>query len=218
MTSSLRDQLTQLGFKPPEPAKPSEPAHKARPHAGTPGSKGRPEQGRGEQGRRAGADRAGRSGAPQPGKGRGGDSRSQEEIDLAKAYALRQRVEREEQQRLERERQAEAARRREARQKLHTLLQSATLNQPTAELPRHFEHAGKIRRIYVTPEQLKALNAGELAIVAAGGRYHLVDLEQAEQARALMPDCIALKVDPTAGEGGDDYADPRFAVPDDLVW
>ncbi len=218
MTSSLRDQLTQLGFKPPEPVKPREPAHKARQHSGTPGGKGRPEQGRSEQGRRAGADKPGRAGAPSAAKGRSGDIRSQEEIDLAKAYALRQRVEREEQQRLERERQAEAARRREARQKLHTLLQSATLNQPAAELPRHFEHAGKIRRIYVTPEQLKALNAGELAIVAAGGRYHLVGLEHAEQARVLMPDCIALRVDPSAGEGGDDYADPRFVVPDDLVW
>lgn len=218
MTSSLRDQLTQLGFKPPEPVKPREPAHKARPHSGAPGAKGRPEQGRSEQGRRAGADKRGRAGAPSAAKARSGDIRSQEEIDLAKAYALRQRVEREEQQRLERERQAEAARRREARQKLHTLLQSATLNQPAAELPRHFEHAGKIRRIYVTPEQLKALNAGELAIVAAGGRYHLVGLEHAEQARVLMPDCIALRVDPSAGEGGDDYADPRFAVPDDLVW
>ena len=218
MTSSLRDQLTQLGFKPPEPAKPREPAHKARPHAGAPGSKSRPEQGRAEQGRRAGADKGGRSGAPSPVRGRGGDTRSQEEIDLAKAYALRQRVEREEQQRIERERQAEAARRREARQKLFELMQKASLNVASAELPRHFEHAGKIRRLYVTPEQLKALNAGELAIVSAGGRYHLVTLAHADEARALMPDCVALQVDPHAVDGGDDYADPRFAVPDDLVW
>lgn len=206
MSSSLRDQLTQLGFKAPEPSKPREPAHKGRPQPGRPG-------GRHEQGKPA---RSGKG--PQAASRRGGETRSQEEIDLAKAYALRQRVEREEQQRLERERQAETARRREARQKLHTLLQTASLNQPAAELPRHFEHAGKIRRIYVTPEQLKALNAGELAVVAAGGRYHLVGLDHAEQARMHMPDCVALKVDPNASEGGDDYADPRFAVPDDLVW
>lgn len=216
MTSSLRDQLTQLGFKPPEPAKPREAANKGRPNSSKPGQ-GRSEQGRPEQGKPARSGKGPHGGAHNAGR-RGGDARSQEEIDLAKAYALRQRVEREEQQRLERERQAEATRRREARLKLHTLLQTASLNAPTAELPRHFEHAGKIRRIYVTPEQLKALNAGELAVVSAGGRYHLVSLEHAEQARAHMPDCIALKVDPNAGEGGEDYADPRFAVPDDLVW
>lgn len=216
MTSSLRDQLTQLGFKPPEPAKPREPTNKPRPHSGKPGQS-RSEQGRSEQGKPARSGKGPHGAANNPGR-RGGDARSQEEIDLAKAYALRQRVEREEQQRLERERQAEATRRREARLKLHTLLQSASMNVPTAELPRHFEHAGKIRRIYVTPEQLKALNAGDLAVVSAGGRYHLVSLEHAEQARAHMPECIALKVDPNAGEGGEDYADPRFAVPDDLVW
>jgi uncharacterized protein YaiL (DUF2058 family) len=214
MTTSLRDQLMQLGFKAPEPPKPSPPREsKPKDRAVT----GRPDT-HGSHHRRGGG-RDGRNVQTKPAEPRGREgTRSQEEIDLAKAYALRQRVEREEQQRLERERQAEAARRREARQKLHTLLQSASLNRADAELPRHFEHAGKIRRIYVTGEQLKALNAGDLAVVSAGGRYHLVGLDNAEQARLLMPDCIALRVDPNAGEGGEDYADPRFAVPDDLVW
>ena len=198
MSSSLRDQLLQLGFKKPEPparerrpdAKP-----KARPAAGKPGNAGR-----------AGAQRPPRTGA--------GD----DEIDLAKAYALRQREERAERERTERERQAEAARRREARQKLHALLQGASLNDAAAELPRHFEHAGKIRRIYVNADQLRALNAGELAVVSAGGRYHLVALATAAEADALMPGCVALRIDPAATDGGEDYADPRFQVPDDLVW
>lgn len=204
MTTSLRDQLMQLGFKAPEPAKTREAQRPQRagapPRAHDKPAPGKPSRARGPSGP-----------AAKP-------PRSQEEIDLAKAYALRQRLEREEQQRIERERQAEAARRREARQKLFELMQKASLNAANAELPRHFEHAGKIRRVYVTPEQLKALNAGELAIVSAGGRYHLVALAHADEARALMPDCIALRVDPNAVEGGDDYADPRFAVPDDLVW
>lgn len=209
MTISLRDQLMQLGFKAPEPVKPRDATPKGRPHAKA--GKAQPGQDR----RAQGSAKA----RPNPAAARrSGAQHSQEEIDLAKAYALRQRVEREEQQRIERERQQEAARRREARQKLHSLLQTASLNVASAELPRHFEHAGKIRRIYVSPEQLRALNAGELAVVAAGGRYHLVELAQAEQAQALMPECLALKVDPDAREGGDDYADPRFAVPDDLVW
>lgn len=194
MSSSLRDQLLQLGFKTPEPPRRErKPEHKPRPGK---------------------AARDGRGAAAPPARA----AVDSTEIDLAKAYALRQREERAERERIERERQAEAARRREARQKLHALLQGASLNDPKAELPRHFEHAGKIRRIYVGPEQLRALNAGELAVISAGGRYHLVALATAAQAEALMPDCIALKVDPDAGEGGDDYADPRYRVPDDLVW
>ena len=211
MTTSLRDQLMQLGFKAPEPAKPREPQRPPRDASARSAAHAKPAPGKPAQAKH-GPRR------PQDARAHTPAPRSQEEIDLAKAYALRQRVEREEQQRLERERQAEAARRREARQKLFELMQKASLNAASAELPRHFEHAGKIRRVYVTAEQLKALNAGELAIVSAGGRYHLVTLAHADEARALMPDCVALRVDPNAVEGGDDYADPRFAVPGGLGW
>jgi len=199
MTTSLRDQLMQLGFKAPEPPK----REAARPVHG----KGKPSAGR----ERKRPDRRASGAHAQAPK-------SAEEIDLARAYALRNKSEREQQQREERERQAEAARRREARQKLHALLKSAALNAKDAELPRHFEHAGKIRRVYVTAEQLRALNSGELAVVSAGGGYHLVSAAHAVEAEDILPGCIALRVEPGSSQGGDDYADPRFAVPDDLVW
>jgi uncharacterized protein YaiL (DUF2058 family) len=199
MSTTLRDQLMQLGFKAPEPPR--------REAAGKPaGGRGKPQAARPQA--KAGKREGGRS----------GPAKSAEEIDLARAYALRNKSEREEQQRVERERQAEAVRRREARQKLHVLLKAAALNAKDAELPRHFEHAGKIRRVYVTAEQLRALNSGELAVVSAGGGYHLVSRTDAEQAEAILPGCVALRVEAGAGEGGDDYTDPRFAVPDDLVW
>ena len=35
---------------------------------------------------------------------------------------------------------------------------------------------------------------------------------------AIFPAAIALKVDPDAPAEDDPYADPRFQVPDDLVW
>lgn len=210
MTTSLRDQLMQLGFKAPEP-----PKREVGPRPGA--AKGKPQGGR--DGRRDDRNKAGhRKDGAQALAAKSASSKSVEEIDLARAYALRNKSEREQQQREERERQAEAARRREARQKLHTLLKSAALNAKDAELPRHFEHAGKIRRVYVTAEQLRALNSGELAVVSAGGGYHLLNRADAEQAAAILPGCIALHVEPGSTEGGDDYADPRFAVPDDLVW
>lgn len=202
MTSSLKDQLLQLGFKKPEP-QPRVHERKPKPDA------------KGRSGDRRSAD--GQSRRRQNDTPTGRDGRSQEEIDLAKAYALRRQHEKNEQQRLERERAAETQRRREARQKLATLLQGKVLNDPKAELPRHFEYGGKIRRVYVTADQLRAVNAGELAVLQVAGRYQLVDLDIAGQADQLQPGCIALRVDPTAAPT-DDYADPRFQVPDDLVW
>jgi uncharacterized protein YaiL (DUF2058 family) len=210
MTTSLRDQLMQLGFKAPEPPKRDGGQRtglaKGKPSTARDGKRGDRQQGKNRQ---EGAHTQAAKSA---------QARSAEEIDLARAYALRNKSEREQQQREERERQAEAARRREARQKLHVLLKSSALNAKDAELPRHFEHAGKIRRVYVTADQLRALNSGELAVISAGGGYHLLSRADAEQAEAILPGCVALRVEPGSTEGGDDYADPRFAVPDDLVW
>src|SRR6185437_10483590 len=71
--------------------------------------------------------------------------RNQEDIDLAKAYAIRA--------------QAEAG---ERKQKIQQLLDGKALNKAETELVRNFEYGGKIRRVHVDAEQLAALNAGEL--------------------------------------------------------
>ena len=71
---------------------------------------------------------------------------------------------------------------------------------------------------HVTAEQLKALNAGELGVVQANGRYVLVTAAVLAEAKAIFAEAIALEVDPNAPPPADDYSDPRFQVPDDLVW
>jgi uncharacterized protein YaiL (DUF2058 family) len=38
------------------------------------------------------------------------------------------------------------------------------------------------------------------------------------EAGSVFPACVALKVDPNAAPGDDPYSDPRYQVPDDLVW
>ncbi len=195
MSDTLRDQLLGLGFKPaPKPAKPA--------HDGT---RGPPQNQRNP--RHAGA----KPRAPEK-KGASG------EMDLAKAYAIRAQKEKDERIASERERQAEAARKREGKLKLAELLKLATLNDAAAEVARHFEYGGKIRRIHVTVDQLKALNAGDLGVVQQGGRYHLVSAEHARAANELLPGVLALLVDPASTTGEDGYADPKFQVPDDLVW
>ncbi|WP_374604051.1 DUF2058 domain-containing protein [Arenimonas sp.] len=226
MSNSLREKLMGLGFKAPEPEPRRErPAHDGK-AAGKDGKRG--------DGRRA----PGKAGGPASGKrdhrgpGKAGDAasgrgkprtgarapRSQEEIDLAKAYAIRAQKEKQERIEAERLKQEEAARRRAAKAQVAELLKDKALNAADAEHARHFEYGGKIKRVYVTPDQLKALNAGELAVVQLDGRYLLVPVALADEVAALLPSLLALKVDPNAPAEEDPYADPRYQVPDDLVW
>jgi uncharacterized protein YaiL (DUF2058 family) len=209
MSDSLRDQLLGLGFKParPAPRKPGE-----RP-GGQPATRGKGGEGGakpGESARAAGAHPAGRT------KERA--SKSGDGIDLGKAYALRAQHEKQERIEAERVRQEEARQRREARARLAVLLEGRALNDEGAEIARHFEYGGKIKRIHVTADQLRALNAGELGVVQLNGRYLLVDAATLDQAEAVFAPAVALRVDPDAPAADDPYADPRYQVPDDLVW
>lgn len=229
MSDSLRDQLLGLGFKPapkPERTEKPRPAHKpggthGKPHGGPqargqkPGQGGRP--GGGHE-RPAGK---GQGGKGQPGgrpQGQGRPARTQEEIDLAKAYAIRAQREKEERIEAERRKQEEARLRREAKAKLAELIKDRTLNDKDADIARHFEYGGKIKRIYVNEAQLRQLNAGELGVLQLDGRYQLVTAGLLAEAEAIFPQAVALKVDPDAAAGDDPYADPKYQVPDDLVW
>lgn len=181
MSDSLRDQLLKAGFK-PKPSSRPEPSAKKGPPSRRQSSQ-RPPQ------------------APGP---RGG------EIDLAKAYAMRDRNERQERERLQREAEERAREKKERKQKLGALLGGKALNDASAELPRHFPHANKIRRVYVTGEQLPRLNGGELAVVQFAGRYLLVARDVGEAARTIDPDALVLLCDP--------HQVDEDGVPADLVW
>jgi len=198
MSDSLRDQLLGLGFKPaPAPARqhtPSAPPHGAKPAHGKPSHGAKPAHGQPQR------------------------ARSREEIDLAKAYAIRAQREKDERIEAERLKQEEARKRREAKAALTEFLKDKGVNDAAAEIARHFEYGGKIKRIYVNEAQLKALNAGELGVVQMDGRYLLVDAATLAQAEAIFAPAIALKVDPNAPAQDDPYSDPQYQVPDDLVW
>jgi len=137
-----------------------------------------------------------------------------DEFDLARAYAIRAQAEKAEREAAQREAQKQAQQRKERRRRLHELLSGHTIAIPAdAEHARHFEHAGKIRRVYVTAEQLAALNRGELGVVVLAGRFLLVTRETALHAGEIAEDAIALLVDPNAASNtGED------GVPDDLMW
>jgi len=139
-------------------------------------------------------------------------------MDLGKAFALRALQEKAERIANEQAKQDAARVRREARAALAVFLRDKGLNDPVAELTRHFEYGGKIKRIHVNPEQLKALNAGELGVVQNEGRYLLVAASVLTEAELIFAQAVALKVDPNATAEEDPYADPQYQVPDDLVW
>jgi uncharacterized protein YaiL (DUF2058 family) len=189
MSNSLRDQLLGLGFRPQPAPKHAPDARKAQAPKAKPGKAARP---------------------PRPAR--------KGETDLAKAYAIRAQKEKEERIEAERLKQEAARQRREARAKLAELVKGRTLNDPEADIARHFPYGGKIKRIHVTAAQLKALNAGELGVVQLDGRYLLVDAALLAQAEAVFPPAIALRVDPDAPAEDDPYGDPKYQVPDDLVW
>lgn len=222
MSDTLRDQLLGLGFKPaPKPERKPEARRDGRP----PNRQGQPQ---GKSGNRQGGkphanatpgkqgqNKPGHQGRPQQGPRK---PRSQEDIDLAKAYAIRAQKEKDERIEAERQKQEEARLRREARARLDELIKDKGLNDPAADIARHFPYGGKIKRIYVTADQLKALNAGELGVLQQNGRYILVTSALLAEAEAVFAPSVALKVDPNAPAEDDPYADPQYQVPDDLVW
>ncbi|MCC7255213.1 MAG: DUF2058 family protein [Dokdonella sp.] len=188
MSDSLRDQLLKAGFKPA-------PKVEAKPRPAKPGS--------GAGGKPQGQGRPQAQARPQAPRAKG-------EIDLAKAYALRGKDEREAREREQREAEARAKEKRERRQKLSALLATAGQGATEADIPRHFPHHNKIRRIYVTAEQLPRLNGGELAVVQMAGRYLLVTRDVALAAQAIDAEALVLLCDPHAASEDD--------VPADLVW
>lgn len=197
MSDSLKDQLLGLGFKPaPKPERSAHKPESKRPQAPPAGQ--RPPAAK----------------APQ----RGGKPRTQEEIDLGKAYALRAETEKRERIAAEQAKQDAARLRREAKARLDAFLVGKALNDPAAEHARHFPYGGKIKRVHVTPEQLKALNAGELGVLQSHGRYLLVTAAVLAEARAIFPEAVALELDPSAPPPAEAYDNPQFQIPDDLVW
>ena len=132
------------------------------------------------------------------------------EHDLARAYALRAKQEKEERERAQREVERLAREKKERKQKLVSLLADKALNAADAEVPRHFPHGSKIRRVYVTADQLARLNRGELAVVQLAGRYLLVERDVALQAQAISAEALVLLCDPSTPAEDD--------VPADIVW
>jgi uncharacterized protein YaiL (DUF2058 family) len=180
MSESLRDQLLKAGLGKKKPETKPAPKPPARAHAQLP-----------------------KPAAPRVPK-------QTSDVDLARAYAQRAQAERAEREQAQREAERIAREKKERKQKLTALLADKALNSTEADLPRHFPHGNKIRRVYCTKEQLEKLNRGDLAIVQLAGRYLLVEQDVALQAKAIQAEALVLLCDPNAPAEDD--------VPADLIW
>lgn len=140
------------------------------------------------------------------------EANGEQDVDLAKAYALRAHSEAQEREQARLEAERKKREKQERHRKLRELLDRKSLDRDDADKLRHYEFHGKIRRVHVTGEQLAALNAGDLAVLQSGSRFILVEAAVAREAAAIEPVCVALLVDPDQDDGTDD------GVPDDLIW
>ena len=133
-------------------------------------------------------------------------------MSLDRAYALRRQEEKKQADTARKKKRAEDLQRRQLNNEIRAIVSKHRLNDSKAEVPRHFMYRGRIRKINLTPDQLKAVNAGELGIAYLSGGYHLLAPEHVESVRKLsaahIPDLAS----------GDTEEDNEFPIPDDLTW
>lgn len=150
------------------------------------------------------------------GKRSAGNKRSarQSESDLERAYKARAQAEKHEREEKKRARVEAQEARRKRNQALDALVKDKTRNRKDADVPRYFEHIGRIRRVMCTPEQREQLNRAELGVVNLRGSYLLIDLETLAAYREIAPDLVPDLSPKEPDDDGSHYPD----VPDDLIW
>lgn len=192
---TLQDALLKAGLADEKQAEKSR--HRGKPGAGDAGSK------------------KARGSGPVAKKKRAARKKKSADSDLARAYAARRKAEMHEKEAEKERRVAEQEERRRRNLQLDEIVRGNTLNRKEADVPRYFEHLGRIRRVLCTPEQREQLNKGEIGVVNLRGSYLLVSIETLEKYREVAPDLVP------GLEGRDEPEDDGShypPVPDDLVW
>lgn len=138
--------------------------------------------------------------------------------DLAAAYRAKANVEKRDKEYQKQKKVAEQESRRLRNLQLDKTVEGKMLNDEKAELPRYFNYMGKIRRVLVTEEQLKAINSGELGVAVLRSRPVILDMETYGKYKELAPDLIPeVGGEEPSGEDWDDQY-KGFEVPDDMRW
>ena len=133
------------------------------------------------------------------------------ELSLGKAWALREQQEKKTAEQARAKKIEEDRKRREINKAIRAIVEPNRLNREDAEVARNFLFRGRIRKVYVTPDQQKALGQGELGLVYLSGGYHVLAAEHVEAVLKIAADNVV-------DLGGDEPEEEEFPVPDDLVW
>lgn len=133
-------------------------------------------------------------------------------ISLDQAYRMRNQQERQQKQKAAELKQAQERKRRETNQKIKALIKEHAVRDEKAEIKRNFLYKGRIRSVLTTPEQLKQINAGELAVVYLSGNHHLMPTEVVARVKQFAPENV-----PDLA-GAESAGEEEHPVPDDLVW
>ncbi len=114
-------------------------------------------------------------------------SKSADDISLEQAYRIRENLEKSEKQKA-RERKMEEDRKRAAmNRQIRKIVDDYRLNKSDADEARFFMYKERIRKVYVTSEQLEQLNSGLLGVVYLAGSYHILATAQIEAVREISP-------------------------------
>ncbi len=112
---------------------------------------------------------------------------------------------------------AEKAARRATYEQIRQLVTTHQVPRVETDDYYNFQDELRIARIPVTPPLRASLVNRELAIVRCDGRYAFVPLAVGEQIGTLAPKALSHIYSPSS-ISVQDYEDPKYAVPDDLVW
>ena len=121
----------------------------------------------------------------------------------------------------------EELRRREEENSIRQLIHAHRLSRAGGEFAFNFQDGGRLRRLYLTPEQQRSLVAGHLALVRQDAEIEMVPREIAENLLSRNADLVLVLNQPEArtapsatapapSDEDDPYA--AYQVPDDLIW
>lgn len=201
MSESLRDQLVKAGLATNAQAKKAERSKRAEATA----ERHQAKPSKGQKGKRA-------------------DAVGQSETDKVKAKAAQQRAEKAARDKALAQQRNEKSQAKALQAQIKQLILQNDQRTKVADeeaVPYNFVHGKKIKKIFVTKQQLEALSSGRLMVVNNNGLYHFVDEKVAKQIQQRDPKRIIVAhadaaADPEPGSDDEFYA--KFEVPDDLDW
>ena len=136
-----------------------------------------------------------------------------------KLQAQRQLAEKSEHSRALNRQRDEEAKEKAAAAQVKQIVAQNRLPLAQGDRPYHFSEGNKIKKLYLSPETVKKLSQGQLAIIALEGKYELVPAAMVAKIRERLPESILVHNQAPAKkttDPGDPYA--AFPIPDDYEW